>query len=1129
MDPKKKAKLYGDFMIQPPPLPTNTTLPPPPPSETMTINMPPPPIITDTDKEEVCQTEEQNQEEEGKEKDNIEEPELNEEYDDVSHDKDLQLKLNNRIHYLDVKNEIIQTPLANDTKIYDVLFTFFQSLNSNNDIVNFSWEKPFINDIVPGSIPGYINTLVTDTPDTNLNTRNNYYKEALRDDFEIYYLIKRQNNQQTNEKREDTETQLEPVASIIEIYFKNYLKKIGIEIPDNIIVVEKIKHGNDFKTKHENILFENYTSYNIHILNGTIKDMIIPDGLDTKIEGFLNHIKSNDKLVLFSFVTCDINQELYNTIIKPTFITKETTQSNKLTDLLFNCNALATFLPLQKFLPRNILPILIARENALKYTFENQQVLIDNGIPQDDDIKNKTLQHCMVDLFFVVKEHIYKYYLDSLDNPDLREYKKCEYKNNTKIIKERIFEMIKWGAKNSNAIIKVMSNNEQNNTDPSIKIPVENDRNEAINEQIIEENIENNEKQPIPPIYSIGSTYNFKDCFDIFNDHVLSFNPDLNYFENSIGKLPSLRQLGRLLSTIFCLYLVLYDKGYVSITGGDLFRYLLYDIIHTSADFDFGIFINDDVDKNEIIKKLISSVFMLNTFLYDSYYFYKLKYDFEFEMFYLSKERETSPKKFYIQITCRDRHSNRYYNPFTMRTINNPLKFPVSMVSADLVLQEEISDDSTRQFSNVGKYIISWLDCVVKTFGKIDPQLHGVIPYTNIERLKADLLEVRYLNDPTTKQPVKTSRDGFYYSLKPSIETELGKKTITEIINETNLQLGNDTPLQKYYQTMINGLFHLNELDPNDSLFKILLTPMFNPNGMYIFVDEVTRPPYLEGRIVAGKNDKDQLRLNNISNRLNNKIADFSNDVVVKNLDAVYENIFNEEESINSDMNSENTSNNSVSIFTTLREILEIIIFKNNQEPYGAKLNEKINDLSGVVFNQKTLEENDEDAEFVGKVDDSDLESIQSSELTQFSETTTPSMLERDIQENPNVEFQGAPFSFVNTKNRSQQKYDPDNITNTLDEFIVENVDKIYDETVNDNNGRSKTSYIITKLKPPVMDVSTDDVPDLESIGGKHGSGGKRTRKIKRGKKKTRKAGKNKKRVSRVNKKRRGTKTRKNV
>jgi hypothetical protein len=144
-------------------------------------------------------------------------------------------------------------------------------------------------------------------------------------------------------------------------------------------------------------------------------------------------------------------------------------------------------------------------------------------------------------------------------------------------------------------------------------------------------------------------------------------------------------------------------------------------------------------------------------------------------------------------------------------------------------------------------------------------------------------------------------------------------------------------------------------------------------------------------------------------------------------------------------------------------------------------------------------------------------------------------MLEQNLRENPNVEFQGQPYlNLVNTKNRSQQKYDPDNITNTLNEFIIRNVDKIYDETVNDNNGRSKTSYIITKLKLPVMEESDDDVPALKSIVEKMETGGKRSRKRRRDKKQTRKTGnkknKGKKRATCINKKRRKrVKTRKNV
>ena len=71
-------------------------------------------------------------------------------------------------------------------------------------------------------------------------------------------------------------------------------------------------------------------------------------------------------------------------------------------------------------------------------------------------------------------------------------------------------------------------------------------------------------------------------------------------------------------------------------------------------------------------------------------------------------------------------------------------------------------------------------------------------------------------------------------------------------------------------------------------------------------------------------------------------------------------------------------------------------------------------------------------------------------------------------------------------------------------------------------------------------EIDYGPVPELESIeegkmetGGKRSPGGKRTRKVKRGKKKTRKTGnkknKNKKRVSCVNKKRIGKKTRKNM
>ena len=134
-------------------------------------------------------------------------------------------------------------------------------------------------------------------------------------------------------------------------------------------------------------------------------------------------------------------------------------------------------------------------------------------------------------------------------------------------------------------------------------------------------------------------------------------------------------------------------------------------------------------------------------------------------------------------------------------------------------------------------------------------------------------------------------------------------------------------------------------------------------------------------------------------------------------------------------------------------------------------------------------------------------------------------MLEQDILENPDVVFQGQPYSNLgNTKNRSQQNVDPNNITNTLEHFIITYVNKIYNQTVNDTK-RSKTPYMITKLKPDVMEESDDE----KEVKVKVERGGKRSRKRRRSKKKTRKTGKNKKRASRINKKRIGKKTRKNI
>jgi hypothetical protein len=149
----------------------------------------------------------------------------------------------------------------------------------------------------------------------------------------------------------------------------------------------------------------------------------------------------------------------------------------------------------------------------------------------------------------------------------------------------------------------------------------------------------------------------------------------------------------------------------------------------------------------------------------------------------------------------------------------------------------------------------------------------------------------------------------------------------------------NPSLMKNYYNRIVDDLFNFKNVFKNVSVGKqILLTPLFNPRGMYIFVDEVCNPPYLEGRIVAGKNNKDQVRLQYILNRINCQIVDSSNDVEVIVLDGIY-------------------NDNSGFIYEKIRNILEIIIFElkpplvqiqglTNMNTY---LSTKIDDLYTII------------------------------------------------------------------------------------------------------------------------------------------------------------------------------------
>jgi hypothetical protein len=300
---------------------------------------------------------------------------------------------------------------------------------------------------------------------------------------------------------------------------------------------------------------------------------------------------------------------------------------------------------------------------------------------------------------------------------------------------------------------------------------------------------------------------NLKDFYSYFDTELLDYYPNLYMLDNSdhrykpdpVRKLPSLRELSRLISSIFCLYLLLNDKGYTSVSGGDLFRYLLYAEIKTSADLDYVFWLNNENDKNEIIYKLISSLVLLIAFLQSALYFTDLKHFIEFDMF----GPENKSYKFIIEINGKGDH-----NKFTMRTMNNPDKFPVTLLSVDCNLKKrmyfleneneytefETNVDKTKYASSENYYVLAAIDMVIKDVSKMDPELRDI--NTEILRFSRDLMGIRYLTDEQGEM-IKTDDTNNYFTFidtiqTDTIQTDTKRKKIYDIINDVRQKYSNE-------------------------------------------------------------------------------------------------------------------------------------------------------------------------------------------------------------------------------------------------------------------------------------------------------------------------------------------------
>lgn len=872
------------------------------------------------------------------EQDNNEENELNEDSDyNILPDANFSSDMVNLTAYLQKVNDSIYKNSSIKSE--------FEFMKNDDKVVEFSWNQPFMIKIAPG-IPGYIEKLQSEiVPDSlseeeqNMNTKNSYYIEALNNHRE-YYLINK-----------DHEFVNHLTLSIILFICRDSLKSY-IQKNDFTVEVEEVIHYK-LKNKHPDILFYNHKTHNIVIKwnNG-----------DASNDAFLNHIKTKGKTILFTFVTCNVDEELYNLYIKPKFITESYIKSNEM-DIVgseserqskyyfFNINFLVTFLPLLKFLPRDILPFAIARGNALKYTFENQSDLNDEMFDNEATKQNKTLQHCIIKLFLIIKDNIYQSYLHE------------SYREHSDEINSRNFQIIEWAATASNAKVTVISENmEKQNKKPIYNYTGTGENNEIITEPVnktsdlmdgecpVERNPITEDRQQ-----SEEETYeNLKDFYSNFDTELLDYYPNLymlregEYKPDPSRKLPSLRQLSRIISSIFCLYLLLNDKGYASVSGGDLFRYLLYDQIKTSADLDYVFWLNNTDDKEEIIYKLISSLVTLIAFLQSALYFTDLKHFIEFDMFY-SPDKSY---KFIIEINGKGDH-----NKFTMRTMNNPVKFPVTLLSVDCNLKKRMyflmdeheytefktNVDKSKYLSSENFYVLAAIDMVIKDVTKIDEELRVNIN-TEMEgdnseeiiRFSRDLMGIRYLTNERVEM-IKTDDTNNYFTLTGRIQTDTGSKEIDNIIAGIRTNYSNEPEKLEYYNDIIQQKLQIpsiftnsneeesvdrNESEQSGQLTKkqrnqitnkagypVLLTPGVTPEAMLILVNEVLKPGFKLARIIGDKDKKDKKRKDNIEERQNCSIAQMYTDIEVIELDAV---------------NNIKTG----PIIRILRELIEMIVFK---------------------------------------------------------------------------------------------------------------------------------------------------------------------------------------------------------
>lgn len=860
---------------------------------------------------------------------NNQENRLNEDSDyNILPDANFLTDMVNLTAYLQQVNGLYQNT---DIKINELIM-------NDDKFVELSWKKPFMN----GYITKLQSEIVPDSPrlteeQENNNTKNSYYIEALNNHRE-YYLI--------NKNDVFVNKLISSVKDTIEDVFENYIQQNKVIIKQ----VEPVKHFK-FKNKHPDILFYNHVSHNIVIEWN--------NGDDASNDAFLNHIKTKGKTILFTFVTCKVDEELYDEYIKPNFLTEYSENESKY--YIFNINFLVTFLPLLKFLPRNILPFAIARANALKYTFENQPFENQpdlNDIMIDDD---KTLQHGIMELFLLIKDNIYPSYSTYPDHSDE--------------INSRIFQIIEWAATVSNAKVTVISKN----MEKQIKKPIYNYSADGKNDEIITEPVKKTtgpahnecpvERKPITEDrqqFEEETYENLKDFYSNFDTELLDYYPDLyilqegGYQPDPFKKLPSLRQLSRLISSIFCLYLLLNDKGYASLSGGDLFRYLLYDEIKTSADLDYVFWLNDKNDKEEIIYKLISSLVTLIAFLQSALYFTDLKHCIEFYMFYSPYKSY----KFIIEINGKGDH-----NKFTMRTMNNPVKFPVTLLSVDCNLKKimyfvpdenndqmetsEKNADKTKYPRSENYYVLAAIDMVIKDVSKMDPELGEKI---NGElRFSRRLIDIRYLTDEKGEM-IKindTDESDNYFIITDTISTDDGEiKHIDDIISAVRTKYSTEPEKLEYYNDNIQKLqIHSSgkiikkqrSQTSNKKGYPVLLTPSVTPEAMLTLVNEVLKHGFKLARIIGDKDKKDKKRKDNIEERIHCLIAQMYKDIEVIELDAV---------------NNVKTG----PIIRILRELIEMIVYKQPMTSLEATISEKYNifipDNNKVVFKLNELLQN---------------------------------------------------------------------------------------------------------------------------------------------------------------------------